>query len=324
MATTATPNAATAEFEIRREVVLSATLSPQRCSKYVDPVTKRKLTPKQGREEAEKACATAVSELHATKFAEWQARQFISMAVCVLEHGKENDGAHIQYCEHTLVPGGEKEAIRDFEKRVRPFLATHGAGKIKWQLRQVHEHTDPKKLHGYVWKTHMKHAAITSMKYALLGTMFSFEYLKEAYKYWLSQAHTNEGGEASLNALRPGQRGGTHTMTRSTLLPDVEFFEYDRGLGPLRLPVGKTASLMVAEEYAQLHPMFASGTSSAGGGPDAVLQNIWLQLRKRPKLADGAGVHLVNQLLYGARYDTTNGNRSYGVPYSRKGFRYPA
>ena len=52
MATTATPNTATAEFEIRREVVLSATLSPQRCSKYLDPVTKRKLTPKQGREEA--------------------------------------------------------------------------------------------------------------------------------------------------------------------------------------------------------------------------------------------------------------------------------
>ena len=62
MATTATPTTAAAEFEIRREVVLSATLSPHRSSNYVDPVTKRKLTPKQGRDETEKACSTAVAE----------------------------------------------------------------------------------------------------------------------------------------------------------------------------------------------------------------------------------------------------------------------
>ena len=154
-------------------------------------------------------------------------------------------------------------------------------------------HTDPKRLYGYCWKEHTRYASLPLFPYAVCGDLLSIEYLKIAYKYYLKgRSSTNEGSEGSLNLLRPGQRQDTATMTRASVPNDVEYFEFEKDLRPLRLSVGKLASLIVAQEHTQLHPMFASGTNSAGADP--VLQNIWLHLRKRPRLANGAGVRMVS------------------------------
>ena len=108
----------------------------------------------------------------------------------------------------------------------------------------MHEHDDPRHLFGYCFKEHVKFASLLLLKYAVAGAELSIAYLKDAYKYWLQRAMANEGGEANLNVLRPGQHAGTHTITRSSLLPDVEYFEHERGLAALRLTIASLAAHM--------------------------------------------------------------------------------
>lgn len=90
----------------------------------------------------------------------------------------------------------------------------------------------------------------------------------------------------------------TPTMTKASLLPDVDDWEYSRGFGALRLPVVKQVRMMVSEGFTKLHPQFASGST---GSSSSLIQNVFLQIRKLPRLA--LDPNLTGKLLYGENYN---------------------
>ena len=254
-------------------------------------------------------CVSALTELNTSVFKAGNLTNWLLWAVCSLEFGKTLGGAHLQFGGMFVSAEVANKVLLTFKKTMREVLSKHVAadsanpkGVVTWALRKVHIHTDPKYLMGYCWKEHLRYATIALFPHAIFGV--SHQQLQAAYsQYKTARSSSNEGGAGTLNLLRPGQSVETSTMTRTSVLPDVEYFEHMQGLIPLGLSVGKLAASMISSDHAQLHPMFASG-ASASAGPDPVLQNVYHLLRKRPRLADGAGVHLVNKLLYAdPKYD---------------------
>ena len=249
------------------------------------------------------ACESALREMHGTVFPAWSVASWLLWAVCSLEFGKQRSNPHLQHASMHVSSESPNKVLRRFKKEMRDVLKRHvGAnasnpeGVITWALGQVHIHTNPKYLGGYAWKEHVRYANVALFPHAVIGV--SYAELQVWYDYFKTvRSSTNEGGAGTLNLLRPGQSVETSTMTRTSVLPDVEYFEHMQGLAPLGLSVGKLVANMVASDHTQLHPMFASG-ANASAGPDPTLQNVWLLLRKKPRLADGDGVHLVNKLLY--------------------------
>ena len=94
------------------------------------------------------------------------------------------------------------------------------------------------------------------------------------------------------------------TMTRASMLPDWEYFEYTHGFGPLFLTVAKGVSLMVSEGYTKLAPSFASGTDKAE--PSPLAQNLFSQARKHPRVA--ATPEIIGKIIYGESYDMIRAN----------------
>ena len=116
-------------------------------------------------------------------------------------------------------------------------------GKIKWQIRRAHEHTDPLYLFGYAWKQHLKYTNLDEFFHTRVGQMLTPDYLKAAFKHYRSTAHENEGGEASEKAhAGPGEKRKVPLLTRANLLPEMEYFDHDQGFTPLNLSVAKLAS----------------------------------------------------------------------------------
>ena len=77
---------------------------------------------------------------------------------------------------------------------------------------------------------------------------YDVEYLKAAYQHWRSKAaSSNEGGDSSLKAARPGEKADTLTITRASLMGDTEFFAHSKNLRALRLTKAKLASFMVSD-----------------------------------------------------------------------------
>lgn len=290
------PTARTAP--IRDALCLSATCKPRRAPNSG-------ISERDGKAKAEEAVNAAVADLRDIAFPMWYDAQIVRSAIATKEFGKNKGGAHIQFGSVELTTLSLSETVKRLKARLMERLKRHNAGGIiLWSVREVHEHDDMRLLGGYCFKEHVRFASISMLVYAVVGTLFTVAYLKDAYKYWLSRASQNEGGEASLNILRPGQHTGTHTVTRQSLLGDVEYFKHDRGFGPLRLTVAKIMSHMVSQEYAQLHAMFASGVGASSGPPHPVLQNLWLQVRETPHIA--GSILIMNKLLYGPNYDTAN------------------
>lgn len=268
------------------------------------------MPPKEARKTKTKLCHDVLDDLNATVFPAWKASSYLVWAVVSLEFGKNLSGAHLQYgAMHSSTEAAAK-VVKQFTKKMRDVLKkhvgccdAHPMGVVTWSLREVHIHTDPKYLKGYCWKDHVRVASVQQHPHAVVN--LSYDELQVAYQYYMTaRSSHNEGGTGTLNLSRPGQSIETSTMTRTSVLPEVEYFEHVQGLAPLGLSVGKLVSCMIASDHSQLHPMFASGANVSG--PNPVLQNVWLQLRKRPRLADGDGVMLVNKLLYAEpEYDAT-------------------
>jgi hypothetical protein len=281
---------------VREVKCLSSTIKPRRAANSG-------VSEKVGKAKAEEAVNAAVDDLRDVAMPAWHAQGLCRNAIATKEFGKGKGGAHIQFGSEELTLLSLSETVKQLKARLLSRLKRHDAGGIiVWSIREVHEHDDTRLLAGYCFKEHVKFPAISLLRYAVVGERFTVAYLKDAFKYWLSRAPQNEFSDASLNILRPGQHAGTHTITRTSLLGDVEYFKHERGLAPLRLTVGKLTSFMISEEYAQLHTMFASGVGASGGQPHPVLQNLWLAVRERPRI--GGSVSIINKLLYGPAYDT--------------------
>jgi len=51
-----------------------------------------------------------------------------------------------------------------FTALLAPYTAD---GYIKWQVRKLHIHDDPRYMYGYCYKTHVKHVSLQTLKMAL-------------------------------------------------------------------------------------------------------------------------------------------------------------
>ena len=208
---------------------VSATLKPMR---RTDMCTEKEYKPK-----ATEACVAAVKSMHDTLFPAWAQRTdppILVFGLSVLEIGDKKKGAHLQTgvtvrLDETVPAKVEKRVTDYFASLLAPFTA---GGYIKWQLRKVHIHTDPRFMYGYCYKTHVLHVSLTTLKMAVYGSCLTSAYLKDAYKYYLSKASANEQGDGYLKLSRPGQMTDVPTMTRASMLPDWEYFEYTHGFGP--------------------------------------------------------------------------------------------
>ena len=253
---------------------------------------------------SERACKEVLKAAPA-KLAGWVAEGYLVACLVPLEYGDENDGAHLETCwvVRSQHQDGKKAINELTELRLRPWLKQH-TGKtsrsttdnVKWTLRAPHIHDNALLMFGYRFKGSAKVAQPSDFLYVAVGK--SDEYLRAAYRAWVTASFTNdEGGDSARKAGRPGQRTRPQ-FTRSSLLPDVELFEYQQRLECFGFTVSKLAQFMVTEEYATPHPMFVS--NSTGSVPaSAAAQNLFFQVRKRPR---STTLRAMNQLLYGIDY----------------------
>ena len=125
---------------------VSATIKPMR---RTDMCTEKEYKPK-----ATEACVAAVKSMHDTLFPAWAQRTdppILVFGLSVLEIGDKKKGAHLQTgvtvrLDETVPAKVEKRVTDYFASLLAPFTA---GGYIKWQLRKVHIHTDPRFM--FVW-----------------------------------------------------------------------------------------------------------------------------------------------------------------------------
>ena len=68
-------------------------------------------------------------------------------------------------------------------------------------------------------------------------------------------------------------------FTRSTLLPQLEHFEFSQRMVDLGLAPGKLLSFAVSEGFLRPHPMFASGTGNQVTGRVRASQGLLIRER---------------------------------------------
>ena len=103
------------------------------------------------------------------------------------------------------------------------------------------------------------------------------EWLAEALQYHIANASANEA-EGSMKVGVPGV-ADVPLFTRSTLLPQLEHFEFSQRMVDLGLAPGKLLSFAVSEGFLRPHPMFASGTGNQVTGRVRASQGLLIRER---------------------------------------------
>ena len=202
----------------RHEVVFAATLKPVRNSAVATDH-------RQTKSNALAACREARTGMQLQLFPDWHAAGYLQQAIAAIEAGAKNEAAHLQSGFVCYTEEDHPAALKQFEKKLRAFLREHTVGgKVNWQIRELHVHSDWRFLKGYCYKDHLKlNMPGCIFQYASLGIHVTV--LRECYKYYLTTAFSNnEGGDSTRKMGVPGQTVDMLPTTRSSLLPEVEVF----------------------------------------------------------------------------------------------------